>query len=94
MKKIMFAIAIISALISMGLTTSAFDSGLEHLTLDLRFNLFPETESVNDSIIIISVDDASLESMNWLGPAVCPDWRLPTPVAVASRRPAFVFAGL
>lgn len=49
------------------LTINTFDQGLEHLTLDLRFNLFPDVSAVNDSIIIISVDDASLESMNWLG---------------------------
>ncbi len=67
MKKLIFVIATVSALISMLLLTSTFDRGLEHLTLDLRFNLFPITESVNDSIIIISVDESSLESMNWLG---------------------------
>ncbi len=83
MKKLMYAIAVISALISMALTTSAFDSGLEHLTLDLRFNLFPDVKSVNDSILIISVDDASLESMNWLG------W--PWPRQIWSDMTAFLF---
>ncbi len=67
MKKPIFIIAGISTLLSMALTLSSFDQGLEHLTLDLRFNLFPDTHSVNDSIIIISVDNASLESMDWLG---------------------------
>ncbi len=67
MKKYIFLIATISAMFSMLLTINTFDQGLENLTLDLRFNLFPDTSAVNDSIIIISVDDASLESMNYLG---------------------------
>ncbi len=67
----------------MALTLSGFDRGLEHLTLDLRFNLFPDIHSVNDSIIIISVDDASLESMDWLG------W--PWPRQIWSDMTAFLF---
>ena len=67
MKKLIFIIAGISTMLSVALSMGNFDRGLEHLTLDLRFNLFPDMDSVNDSIIIISVDDASLESMNWLG---------------------------
>lgn len=54
-------------MISMAFSLSGFDGNLEHLTLDLRFSLFPDTASACDSIVIIAVDDASLESLNWLG---------------------------
>ncbi|MCK5036746.1 MAG: adenylate/guanylate cyclase domain-containing protein [Candidatus Sabulitectum sp.] len=67
MKKLIFIIAGISTLLFMALHMSNYERELEHLTLDLRFNLFPDLDSVNDSIVIIGVDDASLESMNWLG---------------------------
>jgi adenylate cyclase len=67
MKKLIFIIAIVSALLSSCLTINSLDAGLESLTLDLRFNLFPDTSAASDSIVIISVDDASLESMEWLG---------------------------
>lgn len=83
MKKLIFIIAGISTLLSMTLAVSNFDRDLEHLTLDLRFNLFPDTQSVNDSIIIVSVDNASLESMNWLG------W--PWPRQIWSDMTAFLY---
>ena len=67
MKKQIFIIALSSAALAMILTLSGFDENLEHLTLDLRFNLFPDTASAFDDILIIKVDEASLESMNWLG---------------------------
>ncbi len=64
MKKLIFIIAGISTLLLMALHMGNYERELEHLTLDLRFNLFPDVSSVNDSIIIIGIDDASLESMN------------------------------
>ena len=83
MKKLIFVIALLSTLFTMSLIPTIFDKGLEHLTLDLRFNLFPDMHSVNDSIVIISVDDASLESMNWLG------W--PWPRQIWSDMTSFLF---
>lgn len=67
MKRQIFLIALSSAVLAMLFTMGGFDHGLELLTLDLRFNLFPDTASACDSIVIIAVDDASLESLNWLG---------------------------
>ena len=83
MKKLIFIIAGVSTLLVMMLTVGNFDQRLEHLTLDLRFNLFPDVHSTNDSIIIISVDDASLESMEWLG------W--PWPRQIWSDMTAFLY---
>lgn len=60
------------------------DGNLELLTLDIRFNLFPDTEAVSDSIIIIAVDQASLESMDWLG------W--PWPRQIWSDLTSYLFA--
>lgn len=68
----------------MFINLAGFDQNLEHLTLDLRFTLFPDTASACDSIVIIAVDDASLESMNWLG------W--PWPRQIWSDLTAFLFA--
>ena len=67
MKNMIFAIAVISTLFSMALTLCGFDLGMEHLTLVLRFNLFLVIFSVNDSIIIIFLDVACLEFIDWLG---------------------------
>ena len=67
MKKRLFILAGAAAVVAMALSISGFTENLEHLTLDLRFSLFPDTASACDSIVIIAVDDASLESLNWLG---------------------------
>ena len=67
MKKQIFIIALSSAVLAMLFTLGGLDQDLEHLTLDLRFNLFPDTASACDSIVMIEVDNASLESLDWLG---------------------------
>ena len=83
MKKLIFIIAGISTLFSLAVTAVHLDRNLELLTLDLRFNLFPDTASADSNIVIIGVDDASLESMNWLG------W--PWPRQIWSDMTAFLY---
>jgi len=83
MKKLIFIIAGLSTLLSLAVTAAHLDRNLELLTLDLRFNLFPDTHSADSSIVIIGVDDASLESMDWLG------W--PWPRQIWSDMMAFLF---
>jgi adenylate cyclase len=83
MKKLIFVIAVVSTLLSIAVTAAHLDSNLELLTLDLRFSLFPDTESADSSIVIIGVDDASLESMDWLG------W--PWPRQIWSDMTAFLY---
>ena len=67
MKRQIFIIALSSAVLAMLFTLGGLDRDLEHLTLDLRFKLFPDTASACDSIVLIEVDNASLESLDWLG---------------------------
>jgi len=83
MKKLIFIIAVVSTLLSIAVTAARLDRNLELLTLDLRFSLFPDTASADSSIVIIGVDDASLESMDWLG------W--PWPRQIWSDMTAFLF---
>ncbi|PIE53140.1 hypothetical protein CSA37_03295 [Candidatus Fermentibacteria bacterium] len=65
MKKHLFIIAAAAALIGSAVHLSGMDSNLENLTLDMRFRMNPADAS--NEIIIIGVDQASLESMDWLG---------------------------
>jgi adenylate cyclase len=67
MKKTLFMIAAASSLLSGALYLSGAGANLEHHTVDMRFRMFPDTESAWDSVLIVAVDGASLESMNWLG---------------------------
>jgi adenylate cyclase len=83
MKKLIFIIAGISTLLLLAITAAHLDRNLELLTLDLRFNLFPDTLSADSNIVIIGVDNASLESMDWLG------W--PWPRQIWSDMTAFLY---
>lgn len=67
MKKRLFAIALSATFLTMLFASGSISRDLELLTLDLRFNLFPDTTAASDSIVIIAVDNASLESLGWLG---------------------------
>ena len=67
MKKQLFIIAVSAALLGVVIHLAGLDENLELLTLDIRFNLFPDTAAVSEDLIIIAVDQASLESMDWLG---------------------------
>lgn len=84
MKKYIYLIALCSAAVVMALTATGSTRGLENLTLDLRFRLFPDTASASRDIVIIAVDDASMESLDWLG------W--PWPRQIWSDMTAFLFS--
>lgn len=67
MKRQIYIIALAAAALALLLTAAGLDRELEHLTLDLRFRMFPDTVSAGENMVIIGVDNASLETMNWLG---------------------------
>jgi len=59
-------IAVGSVILILLLSGLQFWETLESRTLDLRFTLFPDSVSAENSIVLVVVDGGSLERMSWL----------------------------
>jgi adenylate cyclase len=59
-------IAVLSVLVVWAVSGLGFFKALEGETLDLRFQLFPTPEQASDSVVIVVLNNDSMERLSWL----------------------------